>query len=89
MGANIKVLSPPLNSYPCFSSGLLVNDTIPMGLAVLFFSVVQYTPNFHIKDKLKRQVRFEGLSKEKKKKYFLLIQCLLDVLTFCTSVITI
>jgi hypothetical protein len=53
-----------------------------MGLAVLFFSVVQYAPNFHIKDKLKRQVRFEWLSEEKKKKYFLLIQCLLDVLPF-------
>jgi hypothetical protein len=42
-----------------------------MGLAVLFFSVVQYAPNFHIKDKLKRQVRFEWLSEEKKKKYIL------------------
>jgi hypothetical protein len=33
-----------------------------MGLAVLFLSVVQYTPNFHIKDKLKCQVRFEWLT---------------------------
>jgi hypothetical protein len=70
MGANIKVLSPPLDSYPCFSSGVLVNDTIPIGLAVLFFSVVQYAPNFPIKDKLKHQVSFEWLSEEKKKKIF-------------------